>query len=1134
MPWELPKALSVALAELSRREGATLFMTLLAGFQTLLRRYTSGDAILVGSPIAGRNRAEIEPLIGLFINTLVLRGDLSGNPSFRTLLGRTREAALGAYSHQDLPFEKLVEELHLGRDMSRSPLFQVMFVLQNAPWEAAQLAGLEVTPMLIDSGTSKFDLTLFVREWGEALQAVVEYKTDLFEAETIRRMLGHFQTLLEGIVANPDQRLSDLPLLTSAERQQLLVDWNRTEVPYRRDQCLHQLIQEQVDCTPEAVAVVFEDKQLTYRQLNERANQLARYLLGLGVGPDTLVGICVDRSLDMVVGLLGILKAGGAYVPLDPEYPKERLAFMIEDAGVGVLLTQAHLAASLPTHQARVVRLDADWPRIPGEGAGNVTSSVRAEHLAYMIYTSGSTGRPKGAMNTHVAIVNRLLWMQDAYGLTPSDRVLQKTPFSFDVSVWEFFWPLLTGARLVLARSGGHKDGAYLANLIGQEKITTMHFVPSMLSVFLEQGGLEASCASLKRVICSGEALSFELQQRFFSLLPAELHNLYGPTEAAVDVTYWACERDSRLRTVPIGRPIANTQIYILDWNLHPVPIGVAGELHIGGIGLARGYHNRAELTAENFIPDPFRKEPGARLYKTGDLARYLPDGAIEYLGRLDHQVKIRGFRIELGEIESVLAGLPAVREVVVVAREDVAGDKRLVAYLTANGGEPPKDSELRGLFQAKLPEYMVPSAFVTLDRFPLTPNGKVDRKALPMPDLARPELENAFAAPRTPTEEVLARIWCEVLGLKQIGTRDNFFDLGGHSLLAVRLQSRVEKELGRKLPLAAFFQAPTVGELASLWVAETTVAEVHRFTPRAPAGQQPLFCFHFLNNAQCLANYLEPKWPVCFIESPFDEELRLWHERRRIAITMEELAGRCLATIQHVQPRGPYYLVGWCFGGVLAFEVASQLTLLGENVAVLALLDAYYFAGMNRRSLAPMRQWAYYAWQKWERHVWERSLYHARQISQQGISYLSTLSRRKLEGAKTRRSQLEAMCAGGRLLADEETERIRLRQVEFVAQLQRPYKGKPYAGNAVLIRRRSDPFMTFDPGATNGWEEVIRGNLQVEELRCKHDEFFEKPHINKVVSWLDGYLSKTDANLPIEDEIISRPSSLRKIASSA
>jgi amino acid adenylation domain-containing protein len=523
----------------------------------------------------------------------------------------------------------------------------------------------------------------------------------------------------------------------------------------------------------------------------------------------------MERSLEMVAGLLGILKAGGAYVPLDPEYPKERLAFMLEDANVPVQLTQGRLAGSIPAHNAGIIRLDEDWPVIAAESPANVRSPVQAHHLAYMIYTSGSTGRPKGAMNTHAGILNRLLWMQDAYGLTPTDGVLQKTPFSFDVSVWEFFWPLLVGARLVVARPGAHRDGAYLAGLIVRERITTAHFVPSMLSAFLEQEGLESSCATLKRVICSGEALSFELQERFFSRLSAELHNLYGPTETAVDVTYWACERKSPRRMVPIGRPIANTQIYILDKELQPVPVGVAGELHIGGRGVGRGYHRRPELTAERFIPDPFSSEPEARLYKTGDLARYLPDGNIEYLGRLDHQVKIRGFRIELGEIESVLAAHPAVREAVVVLREGVPGDRRLVAYLTAKDGEPLKVPELRSLLQGKLPEYMVPSAFVTLDRFPLTPNGKVDRKALPAPDTFGQSLGGLGLLPRNEMERAIAEIWQDVLHLEKVGIEDSFFELGGHSLLLVQIQNKLNKVLNKPLLMMDLFRYPTISSLA-------------------------------------------------------------------------------------------------------------------------------------------------------------------------------------------------------------------------------------------------------------------------------------------------------------------------------
>jgi amino acid adenylation domain-containing protein len=627
-------------------------------------------------------------------------------------------------------------------------------------------------------------------------------------------MLGHYRTILEGIAASIDRPLSDLPLLTDVERQQILVEWNRTEVAYPKDRCLHELIEAQVKLTPEAVAVAFEGKQLTYSELNAKANQLARHLRKMGVVPDSLVGVCVERSLEMVVGLLGILKAGGAYVPMDPEYPKDRLAFMLEDSSVKVLLTQGKLADSLPKCNARLTRLDTDWPLIEGESDADVERRVSAEHLAYMIYTSGSTGKPKGAMNTHRGIVNRLLWMQDAYQLTAADRVMQKTPFSFDVSVWEFFWPLLAGAKLVVARPGGHRDGAYLAQLIEREKITTVHFVPSMLQAFLEQEGLRESCSSLKRVICSGEALPMEYQRRFFSVIGAELHNLYGPTEASVDVTYWACQRESRMSTVPIGRPIANTRIYILDRRLQPVPAGVAGELHIGGVGLARGYHNRPELTAEKFISDPFSGEPGARLYKTGDLARHLPDGNIEYLGRLDHQVKIHGFRIELGEIETVLNQHPKVQSSVVVAREDKPGEKRLVGYFVARNGEA-DPAEIREWLGAKLPEYMVPT-LIPLQALPLSPNGKVDRKALPAPEVKSLIPSSAYAAPQTVTEHLLASVWAKELGLEKVSVSDNFFDIGGHSLVLIRIQAKLNQSLGRHVSIVEMFQFPTIHALAN------------------------------------------------------------------------------------------------------------------------------------------------------------------------------------------------------------------------------------------------------------------------------------------------------------------------------
>jgi len=812
-------SLTEALQALSRQEGCTLFMTLLAAFNTLLYRYTAQADILVGSPIANRNRVEVEPLIGFFVNTLTLRTDLSGNPTFRQLLARVRETTLDAYTHQDLPFEKLVEALQPERDLSRPPLFQVMFILQNAPLPSLELPGLTLRSMQVDNGTAKFDLTLSMVETEEGLAGSWEYNTDLFDDSTVNRMAGHFQTLLESIVADPERRIGDLPILTKAERHQLLVEWNDTATQFPQHNCLHELFEAQAERTPDAVAVVFEGQHLTYGELNRRANQLAHFLRALGVQPETRAGICAERSLAMVIGLYGILKAGGAYVPLDPAYPQERLAFMLHDTQVLVILTQERLLERLPEHGTQIICLDTAWETIARKSDENMIHEVKPDHLAYIIYTSGSTGKPKGAMNTHRGICNRLLWMQDTYQLGHADRVMQKTPFSFDVSVWEFFWPLLAGACLVVAQPEGHKNSAYLVKTIVEQYITTMHFVPSMLQVFVEERQVEA-CQSLKRVICSGEALPFDLQERFFARLGAELHNLYGPTEAAVDVTSWACQRASRRQTVPIGHPIANLQIYLLDRALNPSPAGVPGELYIGGVGLARGYFDRPALTAEKFIPCPFSQEPGARLYRTGDLAHYLPDGAIEFLGRVDHQVKIRGFRIELGEIEAALTQYPAVRETVVLAREDTPGRKQLVAYVVASQEQGPTVSKMHRFLRQKLPDYMVPSAFVTLEALPLTPNGKVDRKALPATEGIRPELAEAFVVPRTPTEKVLAGIWADILGLERIGIHDNFFELGGDSILSIQIVARAN-QAGLRFTPRQIFEHQTIAEMAA--VAETT-----------------------------------------------------------------------------------------------------------------------------------------------------------------------------------------------------------------------------------------------------------------------------------------------------------------------
>ncbi len=731
------------------------------------------------------------------------------------------------------------------------------------------------------------ELTLVIPSDGQ--ECCWFYDAEALDSDSIARMLRSFATFLQGIVTDTAQRIAYLTLLSQEECDKILVEWNSTQTEYPQDLCIHQLFEAQVERTPDAVAVVFEAQQLTYRELNRRANQLAHYLLTLGVGPDVLVGICVERSLEMVVGLLGILKAGGAYVPLDPEYSKSRLAFMLHDTQAPILLTQKRLHECLPQSVAKVVCLDTDWKQISLLCDRNPANVAKPMNLAYVIYTSGSTGQPKGVMIPHRSICNHLLWMQTAFQLTEVDRVLQKTSLSFDVSTFELFWPLLAGLRVIIAKPGGHQDTAYLVKLIAQQKITFLHAVPSLLQVLLESEELE-TCNCLRYVTCGAEALPNELKERFFARLDVQLYNAYGPTEAAVGVIYAQCQRGSNQPIVPIGRPIANTQIYLLDSHQKPQPIGVPGELHIGGVGLARGYLNRLELTAERFIPNPFSSDPGAILYKTGDNARYLADGNIEYLGRIDHQVKIRGFRIELGEIEAVLSQHPAVLQTVVIAREDVPGDKRLVAYVvpnqepapTVNGdwrGVPPLSQtgvDLRRFLKEQLPVYMIPNAFVMLDTLPLTPNGKVDRRLLPVPDTSDKSLEAGFVPPRTPTEEVLAGIWAEVLRV-EVGIHDNFFELGGHSLLATQVISRVRQTFNVELPLRTLFEAPTVADLGS------SLETVRSATPEWQATKETLTprqaeILTFVHNArETEAGTYQSPWWGKDNEYPISPELELY-----------------------------------------------------------------------------------------------------------------------------------------------------------------------------------------------------------------------------------------------------------------
>ena len=748
--------LTQRLTKLSQEQGVTLFMTLLAAFDILLYRYTGQADILVGSPIANRERSEIEGLIGFFVNTLVLRTDVSDDPSFKELLPRVRSMALDAYAHQDLPFEMLVESLQPERELSHTPLFQVMFVLQNAPMSSVELTGLTVSSLPVESATAKFDITLVIENTHTGLVGWWEYNTDLFDSSTIERMTGHFVTLLEAIVTNPQEKISSLTLLTESESRQLLVEWNETQTDYPQDKCISELFEEQVERTPDAVAVIYENQQLTYQELNCRANQLAHYLQSLGVSADVLVGICVEPSLEMVVGLLGILKAGGAYVPLDPKYPTERLRYMLENAPARVLLTQQHLVEKLPEHHAQLFFLDTEWQLISQWSQENLMCGVQGNNLGYVIYTSGSTGKPKGVAMNQFALCNLMLWQLENTTISQEVKTLQFAPVSFDVSFHEMFSTWFSGGALLLIPEKLRWEPLALLGLLTEQAVERVFLPVVGLQQLAEVAvGSESVTSNLREIITTGEQLQMTpaICNWLSQLSDCTLHNHYGPSESHVVTTFTLSHSANSWSLLPpIGRPIANTQIYILDQYLQPVPVGVPGELYIGGACLARGYFNRPELTLEKFIPNPFggSNRAGERLYKTGDLARYLPSGNIEYLGRIDNQVKIRGFRIELAEIETVLSQHEDVQVSVVIAREDNPGNKRLIAYIVPQPEQTPTISKLRQFLKTKLPEYMVPSAIVILESLPLTPNNKVDKRALPSPDLSS-ELSGLYVAPRTP-----------------------------------------------------------------------------------------------------------------------------------------------------------------------------------------------------------------------------------------------------------------------------------------------------------------------------------------------------------------------------------------------
>ena len=933
----LPADKVSALKSIGLHEGATFFMTLLAVFKVLMYRYTEQEDLLVGTPTAGRDRAETESLVGFFVNTVVLRTDLSGNPSFRDLLHRVRDVSVGAFANQDLPFEKLAAEINPERNRSRTPLFQTLFALQSASSGTIELPGLRAEAFHVDWQSSKFDLSLFATEDSTGgCQLLLEYCTDLFEAESIDRMLGHFRELIASICRNPDEPISTLRMLTETEREQLVFGWNQNQTPYPRDKCVHQLFEEQAARTPDDVALLFGAKAMTYRELNESANRVAHHLLARGVKSGDYVGLCFERSFELVTAILGILKAGAAYVPLDPTYPKDRLHYMIEDARLAVLVGQRELIQRLPVGNATVVCLDTDWEAIAHESCKNPPLHGDPTSLAYIMYTSGSTGQPKGVMIPHRGIV-RLVKNTNYVQLGSNEVFLLAAPIAFDASTFEIWGALLNGARLAIPPAGllSLRD---LSDSITQFNVTTLWLTSGLFHLMTDSSVDEFK--KLRQLLAGGDVLSVPHVRRVLEVAPnCRLINGYGPTEST---TFACCHTitNPRLASIPIGRPISNTQVYILDRHKIPTPIGVPGELYIGGDGLALGYLNKPELTAERFIENPLPLAPGERLYKTGDRVRYLSDGTIEFLGRVDNQVKIRGFRIELDEISAALNLHPEIRDSVAIVHEPAAGDKRLIAYFVSKSAKAPHSDELKTFLADRLPAWTVPSLFIHLDSMPLSANGKVDRRALPVPELRGGDKPSETLAPRNPIEAELAQIWEELLKVRPVGIRDSFFELGGHSLLAVRMMSRVEQVYGKKVPLSALFATPTIEHLAQAILRRTDGEYDPPLIKIQPGTSRPFFFLHgdiLGGGLYCwnLTHHLDA-------DLPFYAMTPQGLDGQPLLYSIEAMAQYHLSVLREVQPHGPYALGGTCNGGMVAFEMARRLQAVGETVESLVIIDAW------------------------------------------------------------------------------------------------------------------------------------------------------------------------------------------------
>ena len=1081
------------LLSLAQHQQVTLFMVLQAGLALLLSRLGAGTDISLGTPIAGRTDEALEELVGFFANTLVLRTDISGNPNFVELLLRVRDTNLAAYAHQDLPFERLVEIINPARSLAHHPLFQVMLAFESgtARGDAQPPGGgnLSAVAEAVNSANAKFDLLFGLYERRSENSAAagvngrIDYATDLFDRSTIEVLVSRLIRVYEAAVSDPTRPISQVDLLAPSERRQLLLDWNDTDRPVPQT-TLPQLFEAQVLRTPTATAVMFEHNTLSYSQLDSKASQLAHHLISQGIGPERLVAIALPRSLELVVGLLGILKTGAAYLPLDLDYPTERLAFMLQDARPAYLITvQAFvrglstdpLSGSLPTLCLDEPAIIADLAATPDTTPTDREriGSLDPQNPAYVIYTSGSTGRPKGVLVSHAAIVNRLEWMQSAYGLTATDCVLQKTSVGFDVSVWEFFWPLLQGARLLLAAPQGHKDPAYLVRLMAEQRVTTAHFVPSMLWSFLQQPGV-SSCDSLKRVICSGEALPAELCTRFQQILPATLHNLYGPTEAAVDITFWECSHGATTAdtaSVPIGRPIWNSQVYVLDTGLRLVPPGVAGELYLAGSGLARGYLRRQGLTAERFVANPFGA-PGSRLYRTGDRVRWRADGVLDFLGRIDEQVKIRGFRIEPGEIEAVLATHPAVAQAAVIVRADQTG-QQLVGYAVASAGERPEAAALRQYLAERLPDYMVPAAIVVLGELPLAPNGKLDRKALPAPEFT----VTGGRPPSTPREEILATLFAEVLGLERVNIDASFFELGGHSLLITRLIGRIREAMGIEVAIRTVFESPTVAQLSERLDGNISTDSYTVMQPIQTRGTHwPLFCIHPVFGYSWfyarLVRQFGSDYPIYALQA------RGLDGTESPARSIDAMVDDYINEIRKVQPTGPYHLIGYSYGGIVAHIIAARLRTQGDEVALLAVLDGY-----------PVR-WLDDAPPPTDTQALELFLEGDRNAPQLEGDFQANIAR-VVPYLHDRGDAFSVF--------DEKILVAMIKVLQNNIALLCGFSSPVFDGDLLLIRATGTRGATAPP--ITPWGPHVRGQVEVHDIACHHHDMIEEPVLSEVAT---------------------------------